>query len=276
MRSVVAPLEVVVCVCVNAAVLGGLAGRAAAHEADAAAGAEGQEEDALRDEEAAEHVAIALKRVLQLVHVRLWQRVPHSDLTARLALLVEAENGGEQQAHQVGHLGQLEQRNGQLEELAVDESGEAAHDQPAEDRVDDGVVLEHEPPVRVRVEERLATSPLDNDLSARLRAIIVHQVRAVSSCRSSFDFLRVLQLILGVVVVRAMEQIPIVTGEHGNYDKGHAQQNHRNQLQLTHSLVYTLVILLVVHPLSVSFFILYPFSFKIKLTRRQNPLFNLL
>ena len=120
--SVVRPLEVVVGVVdgVNAAVLGSLAGRTAAHESDAAAGAEGQEEDALGDEKAPEHVAVALKSVLQIVHVRLRHCVPHGHSAARLALLIEAEDGGEQQAHEVGHLGQLEQGNGQLEELAVD------------------------------------------------------------------------------------------------------------------------------------------------------------
>ena len=122
--------------------MGRLAGRAPPHQPNATAEAEGNDEAALGDEEAAQHVPVIVKAVVGVVHVGHGQDVLRGDLAARLTLLVEAEYGRQQQSNEVCNLRQLEPGNGKLEELAVDEAGETAHDQAAKDCVDQRIILE--------------------------------------------------------------------------------------------------------------------------------------
>lgn len=129
--------------------LGHLSRRLAAEHSDARAEAEGQEEAALADEEDAEHVAVFGPARFIIVHVRVGHSVLSRHRVALFTAFIESEHAGEDDAYKVGHLRDLHAREHDLEQLAVDETREAAHNHAAEHGVDDGVELEHELPVRV-------------------------------------------------------------------------------------------------------------------------------
>ena len=136
----------------------------------------------------------------------------------------------------------------EVEELAVDEAGEAAHDQAAENCVDDGINFEHELPVCFNLKLVASWVKFFTGWEAApvVRWKIGGGVLLTGILRRSSSLL-VRQFVNEVVVLRAMEQVPIVAGEGGDDEEAETEADGRDQLHLAHFLVNVLAVLLVVH-----------------------------
>ena len=126
----------------EASILSGLSGSLSPEHTKARACAEGQKERALWDEEASEHVTIVLPGVA------IWV-VYFFDQAACLSSISETVNTCQDNSDEVGDLGELHAREDNLEQLAVDQSSETAHDQSTQHCVDDSIEVEDNSPVGV-------------------------------------------------------------------------------------------------------------------------------
>ena len=214
----------------------------------ASAEAEGQKEDALGDNETAEREAVLLPSMNRIVHVRLRDEVLPIHRAARLSIQVEAIDDCGEEPDQVKGLRNPQAIEREVEELTVDEAGEAAHDQAAENCVDDGINFEHDLPVcfnhkLVAIWVKFFTGWVAAPIVGWIfgRGVLKSGVFRRSSSQL------VLQLINEVVVLRAMEEVPIVAGEGGDDEEADAEADGRDQLHLAHLLVNALIVLLIVH-----------------------------